>query len=178
MVRDIVKFGSKALRQKCQPIKTVNAQIEALIEDLFDSMRAAEGVGLAAPQIGMLKRVIIVDVSRQDPSHLPLALINPKLVKAEGKEITEEGCLSFPELYGDVERHTHVTVEALDTKGEAFTVEAEGFFARALQHEIDHLDGKLFIDFISPLKRQLMRGALKRLKKEGEQWDKENLAAK
>lgn len=173
MIHDIVKFGAKVLRQKCHAISSFDPQVETLIEDLFDSMDAASGVGLAAPQIGILKRVIVVDISKQDANHPPLALVNPTLVRANGKESAEEGCLSFPEMYGDVQRHTHVTIEAFDATGKAFTLTAKGFFARALQHEIDHLDGKLFIDYISPLKRQLMRGALKRLKKEGEQWEKQ-----
>jgi peptide deformylase len=172
MVHEIVKFGSKALRATCAPIAAYDDEVVALVTNLFDSMRAAEGVGLAAPQIGILRRVAIVDVSPQVPTAPPVVLVNPRLVKTEGTQIGEEGCLSFPGLYGDVERFERVTVESWGEDGSPFTVEAEGFFARALQHEIDHLDGKLFIERLSPLKRQLMRGALKKLKKEGEQWDR------
>ena len=96
------------------------------------------------------------------------------LTDHRGEQVGEEGCLSFPDLYGDVKRHAWVEVEATDINGQSFKIAGEGFYARALQHEINHLDGKLFIDRISPLKRQLMRGALKRLKKEGEAWDREN----
>ena len=174
MKREIVMFGSQILRKSCPPVKKVDDDIRALVSDLFDSMRAAEGVGLAAPQIGLLQRICIVDVSLQQPEYLPVALINPKITAHEGEQIGEEGCLSFPELYGDVKRYAWVEVEATDINGETFKTAGDGFYSRALQHEIDHLDGKLFIDHISSLKRQLMRGALKRLKKEGEAWDREN----
>ena len=172
MERQIVKYGAKVLRQKCVPVEEVGAEVKTLIDDLFDSMHAAEGVGLAAPQIGVLKRVIVIDVSSQEPEHPPLALVNPKIVSASGSVVGEEGCLSFPDLYGEVKRHAAVEIEALDGNGEAFRFTADGFYARALQHEIDHLDGELFIDQLSPLKRQLMRSALKRLKKEGEAWER------
>lgn len=171
MVREIVKYGSQVLRQPCAPITQIDPVVKALVRDLFDSMKAAEGVGLAAPQLGVLRRVVVVDVSRQLPEVLPVSLINPRLVAAEGREVGEEGCLSFPDLYGPVPRHTKVRVEALDINGKEFAIDAEGFLARALQHELDHLDGKLFIDYLSPLKRQLMRGRLKALKAEGEAWD-------
>lgn len=174
MEREIVKFGAKVLRQKCASVDAVDDKIRSLIEDLFDSMRAAEGVGLAAPQIGVLRRVIVIDVSAQEPEHPPIALVNPRIVTASGSVVGEEGCLSFPDLYGDVKRHASVEIEALDARGKPFAITAEGFYNRALQHEIDHLEGKLFVDYISPLKRQLMRGALKRLKKEGEAWNRDH----
>ena len=177
MVREIVKYGSQVLRQNAAPVEKVDAEIKALVQDLFDSMHQAEGVGLAAPQIGVLKRVIVVDVSSQEPDRPPLALINPKIVSASGTIVGEEGCLSFPDLFSEVKRAASVEVEALDIHGEWFTCAADGYYARVLQHEIDHLDGKLFVDHISPLKRQLMRGALKRLKKEGEGWDHAHLTA-
>jgi peptide deformylase len=175
MVREIVKFGSQILRRKAAPVKVVDGEIKALIQDLFDSMKRAEGVGLAAPQIGFLQRVIVVDVSAQAMDKLPIALVNPRILSTTGTVVAEEGCLSLPDLYGEVKRAAAIEVEALDAHGESFRFASEGYYARALQHEIDHLDGKLFIDYISPLKRQLMRGALKRLKKEGEQWDIEHL---
>jgi peptide deformylase len=174
MVRQIVKYGSQVLRQPCAPVTQIDPAVKALVRDLFDSMKAAEGVGLAAPQLGILRRVVVVDVSRQHPEVLPISLINPRIVAAEGREVEEEGCLSFPDLYGQVPRHAKVRVEALDINGKQFSIETEGFYARALQHELDHLDGKLFIDYLSPLKRQLMRGRLKTLKKEGERWDQEH----
>ena len=174
MVREIVKYGSQVLRQPCALVTQIDPSVKALVRDLFDSMEAAEGVGLAAPQLGVLRRILVVDVSRQHPELLPISLINPRIIAAEGREVDEEGCLSFPELYGQVARATKVNVEALDINGKSFAVEATGFYARALQHEIDHLDGKLFIDYLSPLKRQLMRGKLKVLKSAGERWDLEH----
>ena len=175
MIRPIIQYGSRLLRQRSAPVEAVDAEIEALIQDLFDSMKSAEGVGLAAPQIGILKQVIVVDVSLQEAARPPIALINPRILRREGSVVAEEGCLSLPELYGEVKRSATIQVGALDVRGESFEFEAGGYYARALQHEIDHLDGKLFIDHISPLKCQLMRGALKRLKKEGEQWDLDHL---
>jgi len=174
MEREIIKFGANVLRQKCAPVAQVDDEIRGLVDDLFDSMRAAEGVGLAAPQVGVLKRVIVIDVSGQEPDHPPIALINPQIASSSGTMVGEEGCLSFPSLYGDVKRHASVEITALDVKGERFSFTAEGFYSRALQHEIDHLEGKLFVDHLSSLKRQLMRGPLKRLKKEGEAWDREH----
>lgn len=176
MVREIVKYGSQILRQPCAPVTQIDPSVKALVRDLFDSMKAAEGVGLAAPQLGVLRRVVVVDVSRQHPELLPISLINPRIVSAEGRELAEEGCLSFPDMYGQVARHTKVCIEALDVNGKLFAIDAEGFYARALQHELDHLDGKLFIDYLSPLKRQLMRGRLKALKTEGEAWDQQQHA--
>ena len=174
MRREIVKFGANVLRQKCALISEIDEDVRCLMTDLFDSMRAAEGVGLAAPQIGIARRVCVIDVSAQQPDYPPIALINPRIVYNEGTQVSEEGCLSFPDLYGDVKRAESVTVEALNLDGEIFTTKGSGFYARALQHELDHLNGVLFVDHLSPLKRQLMRGALKRIKKEGEAWRKEN----
>ena len=174
MKREIVLFGAQILHQACPAVEEIDDEIRTLVGDLFDSMRHASGVGLAAPQIGVLKRVCVVDVSTQEPEYLPVALINPKLVSCEGEQIGEEGCLSFPELYGDVKRYARVEVEATDINGQTFKTSGEGFYARALQHEIDHLDGKLFINRISPLKRHLMRSALKRIKKEGLAWEQAN----
>lgn len=177
MIRDIVLYGSKVLRRKADPVATVDDDVRSLIRDLFDSLGEAEGVGLAAPQIGVSRRVIIVDISHTDDAVPPIALINPVIEIGQGMATAEEGCLSIPDLYGDVPRYTNIEVSALDQEGKPFRFAAEGFYARVLQHEIDHLDGKLFIDLLAPLKRQLMRGALKRIKKEGEQWDKRHLVA-
>ncbi len=175
MIREIIKYGSKVLRRKADPVDGVNAATKSLIQDLFDSLEEADGVGLAAPQIGVSQRVIVVDVSASEKDLPPLALIDPRITIGEGMSIAEEGCLSIPEVYGDVKRYTNIEVEALDRDGARFKFSAEGFYARVLQHEIDHLDGILFVDHISPLKRQLLRGALKRLKKEGETWDRRHL---
>ena len=177
MVREIVKYGSKVLRRTCNPVDPVDPNTRSLLQDLFDTLAEADGVGLAAPQIGVTQRVLAVDVSSQE-AHRPLiGLINPRIVQSSGMAIAEEGCLSIPELYGDVSRYITIEVETIDVEGESYRFEADGFYARVLQHEIDHLDGKLFIDYLTPLKRQLMRGGLKRLKKEGEMWDRRHLPA-
>lgn len=175
MIREIVQYGSKVLLRKADPVAVVDDEVRSLIRDLFDSLKEAEGVGLAAPQIGVSRRVIIVDVTHTEPSLPPIALVNPVIDIGQGMATAEEGCLSIPELYADVSRYTNIDISALDQNGQPFKFNAEGFYARVLQHEIDHLDGKLFIDHIAPLKRQLMRGALKRIKKEGEEWDKRHL---
>ena len=173
--REIVVFGSKALRRKCDPVQAVDGEVTGLVQDLFDTLAGADGVGLAAPQIGVTRRVLVVDVSSQEKNRPPIALINPVISEGRGLAIGEEGCLSIPELYGDVQRYTSVDVEALNLNGDPFKISPEGFYARVIQHEIDHLDGKLFIDYLTPIKRQLMRGALKRLKRIGELWDKRHL---
>mgnify|MGYP001080716249 CR=1 FL=1 len=174
MTRPIAKFGASVLRQRCVPVAQVDGATRQLVQDLFESMHAAEGVGLAAPQLGQPLRVIVVDVSHQEPQNPPLALINPEIVETAGVQIGDEGCQSFPELFGEVRRAEQVRVRYLDQRGAPAEVLATGFLSRALQHEIDHLDGKLFIDLVNPLKRQLMRGSLRRLKKEGEAWDREH----
>lgn len=172
MSKEVAKYGARALRQVCMPVERVDAEVRALVDDLFESMHAADGVGLAAPQIGVPRRVIVVDVTHQEPQRPPIALINPRLASTTGSVVAEEGCLSFPDLYGDVKRFAAVEVEALGVDGEPVRIAADGFYARVLQHEMDHLEGKLFIDHLSPLKRQLLRGALKRLLKEGEAYDR------
>ncbi len=172
MIREIVMYGSKVLRREADSVATVDSEVSGLVRDLFDTLAEADGVGLAAPQIGVLRRVIIVDISGAEPDAPPLALINPVIDIGQGMATAEEGCLSIPDVYGDVPRYTNIEVSALDVHGEPFKLNAEGFMARVLQHEIDHLDGKLFIDYLPPLKRTLLRGPLKRLKREGEAWDK------
>ena len=177
MVREIVQYGSKILRRKADLVSEVDDDLHVLIRDLFDSLAEAKGVGLAAPQIGVSRRIIVVDISGTESNIPSLALVNPVVDIGHGMTTSEEGCLSIPDVYGEVSRYTNIDVSALDQNGQTFKFNAEGFHARVLQHEIDHLDGKLFIDHLAPLKRQLMRGALKRIKKEGEQWDKRHVIA-
>lgn len=140
--RPILKVPDPALRKKCQPVDRVTKKSALLIDDLLRIMSRANGVGLAAPQVGILQRVIVVAPT----GYKPMGLINPVILKAKGSVVGEEGCLSIPGLYGDVERAEFIEVEALDRKGNEIVLELEGMPARVVQHEIDHLDGVLFID--------------------------------
>jgi peptide deformylase len=144
--RPVVKIPNKVLRQKALEIPKITKKTQLLVDDMFRIMRAANGIGLAAPQIGILLRIIVVSPDGMKPT----ALINPKIVKAEGEIDGEEGCLSIPGLYGDVNRPATVVVEALDRKGRICQFDLEGLKARVIQHEIDHLDGILFIDKVDP----------------------------
>ena len=153
-LREIHVLGSPVLRTETTPVAGVTDDLRRLVDDMFETMHAAQGIGLAAPQVGRLERVAVVQVDED-----MLVLVNPEIVNPVGKERAEEGCLSIPDIYGDVERAARVTVRALDLEGKPFEREASGLLARALQHEIDHLHGKLFIDYLSFLKR---RGALAR----------------
>jgi peptide deformylase len=159
---DIHVLGSPILRQETQPVAAVTDEHRRLIDDMFETMYAAKGIGLAAPQVGRLERIAVVDVDDQ-----PLAIVNPEILRREGTVKGEEGCLSIPEVYGDVERAARVVVRALDREGRAFEIEANDLLSRCLQHEIDHLHGKLFIDYLSVLKR---RSALARWEKERKQF--------
>ena len=146
---DIHVLGSPVLRKETVPVTQFDEALQTLINDMFDTMYAAEGIGLAAPQVGRLERVAVLDVGDQ-----PLVIVNPEIVNAEGTAKGEEGCLSIPEIYGDVERPARVIVNALDRAGKPFALEASELLARCVQHEIDHLHGKLFIDYLSVLKRR------------------------
>jgi peptide deformylase len=142
-------LGSPFLRKETEPVVEVDDVLRSLIDDMFETMYAAKGIGLAAPQVGRIERVAVVDVDDQ-----PLVMINPEIMREEGSIKGEEGCLSIPEIYGDVERSARVTVTALGRDGQPFTIEAGDLLSRCLQHEIDHLHGKLFIDYLSVLKRR------------------------
>jgi peptide deformylase len=155
MVREVRLLGDPVLRRKAKPVAELDADVRALINDLFDTMYKEEGVGLAAPQVGVGERVIVIDP--HDPEVQPFALVNPRIIQL-GEELDrgEEGCLSLPGLKDIVERPATVMVEGLGRDGEPLHIEASGLLARILQHEIDHLDGVLFIDRVSPLKRKLL----------------------
>jgi len=157
-------LGSPFLRQRAEPVATVDDAVRELLDDLFETMYAARGVGLAANQVGDTRRVAVVDIGKDAPEQL--VLINPVLVEKDDEtEIAEEGCLSIPEIFGDVERPLRVVVQALDRHGEPFRLESAGYQARAIQHEIDHLDGVLFLDHLSAVKRSLLLSKWKRLRK-------------
>lgn len=161
-VLDIRVLGDPVLRQDTKSVAQVTDDIRALVEDLFATMHVAKGIGLAAPQVGRTERVAVVEVD-----DTKIAIINPEIVLAEGKAKAEEGCLSIPDVYGDVERPATVRVRALGLDGEPFEIDASDLLARCLQHEIDHLHGKLFIDHMSVLKR---RSALAKWAKEKDKY--------
>jgi peptide deformylase len=160
---DVRVLGDPILRQVTTPVSAVTDEVRRLVDDMFETMYAAKGIGLAAPQVGRLERVAVIDVGEG----APFAVINPEIVVAEGAVKGEEGCLSIPEVYGDVERAARVVVRALGRDGQPFEVEATELLSRCLQHEIDHLHGKLFIDYLGAFKR---RSALAKWAKEREKY--------
>ena len=147
-VRKVLKYGEKSLREPSKEVHKVSRKITDLVDDLLDTMYAQNGVGLAAPQIGVNYRVFVIDVSTDKEPLKPIVFINPKIIKKSGAIISNEGCLSFPQAYTDVKRYKNVMVKAMDVKGRSFTIEATDgcLLARAIQHEFDHLNGVLFID--------------------------------
>jgi peptide deformylase len=163
-VRKLHLLGSPVLRQKAARVARVDDEVRTLVDDLFETMRAAKGVGLAANQVGVARRVAVVDVGEDDPP--PIVLINPVIVeRGTDVEVTEEGCLSIPDIFGDVGRPARVVVEAQDVGGKTQRIEARGYKARAIQHEIDHLDGVLFLDHLSAVKRGLLLSKWKKSRK-------------
>ncbi len=168
MIHPILKYGAAVLETPTQPVEKFDEQLAALVQDMFESMYAAQGVGLAAPQIGRDVCVAVVDVSVGKNPEAKLVLANPQIVHSEGEQREEEGCLSLPGFRGYVARPQFVTVRAQDTVGTEFEMRGEGLLARAFCHEIDHLHGTLFIMHLSMLKRDLMKRKIRKLKKAGE----------
>ncbi|MCL2011609.1 MAG: peptide deformylase [Cystobacterineae bacterium] len=164
MVHEILLWPDERLAENAAPVAQVDEELRTLVADMFETMYAAEGVGLAATQIGILKRVVVLDVSAKCPELKPLALINPRVVHQKGNQLFEEGCLSLPGEFETVERSACVHVEFVDEQGNPQVLQCEGFLAVAVQHEIDHLDGIVFVDRVSSLKRELVRKRMKRLK--------------
>ncbi|WP_338869715.1 peptide deformylase [Myxococcus stipitatus] len=169
MVRDILIWPDPILKQKATPVTKVDDSIRALVKDMFETMYAADGVGLAAPQIGVLKRVIVLDTTPRQPDAKPLAMINPELIALEGETTYTEGCLSLPGESEDVDRAAIVTVKYLDVDGNEQTLRCDELLAIAVQHETDHLNGTVFVDHVSTLKREFIRKRMKRLKASREQ---------
>lgn len=161
--RPIVLYPDPVLRRRTEPVTSFDGALERLVAELRETMYAAPGVGLAAPQIGELWRVAVIDVDPRGPDSRLHVLVNPRIVEAAGEQLDTEGCLSIPDFTEKVERPATVRVAAQSVAGEPFELRAEGFFARALCHEIDHLDGILFIDRLTGLRRQLALRRLKRL---------------
>jgi peptide deformylase len=144
-------LGSPVLRQRSTEVKTVDEETRRFVEDLFETMHASKGVGLAANQVGVGRRIAVVEADA-----VRLVLIDPVILASEGRESAEEGCLSIPDVYAEVTRPTRITVEATDAEGKRYTWEGDGLAARAIQHEIDHLDGILFLDHLGPIKRKML----------------------
>lgn len=163
-ILDILHFPDPRLRNKAKPVPEVDDSVRRLVDDMFETMYEAPGIGLAATQVNATKRVLVIDISEE--RNEPLCLVNPEIVAREGEEKMEEGCLSVPGIYEPVTRASWVRVRALNRDGEAFEMEADDLLAVCIQHEIDHLNGKLFVDYLSSLKRQRIR---KRLEKESRQ---------
>ena len=154
----ILEFPDPRLRTVAKPVEKVDADLVRLIDDMFETMYAAPGIGLAATQVDVHRRLLVLDVS-EDNSR-PMVFINPEILSAEGHQVYQEGCLSVPGIYADVTRANSVKVRALDRNGDAFELEADGLLAVCIQHEMDHLAGKVFVDYLSPLKREQVRKKL------------------
>jgi peptide deformylase len=168
MLREIVKYPDPVLERKTEPVTEFDDELRSLVDDMFESMYAAKGIGLAAPQIGLSKRLTVIDLSFKEKPEDRIVLINPEIVFREGKQYEEEGCLSLPEIREKVSRAARVRVKAQNVKGEWFEMEGEELLARAFQHEIDHLDGILFFRRVSALKRDLILRRIRKMQKAGE----------
>lgn len=159
-VLEVLRFPDERLRTVADTVAEVDDAVKELVNNMFETMREEKGIGLAATQVNVHKRVIVMDVSEEQNE--PRVFINPEIIEQKGKMINEEGCLSVPNNYAKVERAEEITVKALNEKGEEFTLNAEGLLAVCIQHEMDHLRGKLFIDYLSPLKRQRIKAKLEK----------------
>lgn len=165
-ILDILLYPDKALTVECEEVKEIDQETLKFLDDLAETMYFAEGVGLAAPQVGVTKQITVIDVEPQNQGSSLIELINPKIIEHQGKQLKRsEGCLSFPKIYEPVSRYERVVVEALNRKGEVFTIEADGLLAVALQHEIDHLKGILFIDYLGSFRQSMIKRKMKKLKK-------------
>ncbi len=165
----IVLYPDPILREKALPVEEFDEDLEVLVRNMVQTMHSAPGVGLAAPQVGVSRRLAVVDISVGEHPDELLVLVNPSIVRQEGSDDDTEGCLSIPDLTEKVKRPFSIVVEAADARGESFSLEAEGFLARAICHEVDHLDGVLFTDRLRGLRREKARRFLKRLAREAEE---------
>lgn len=168
MILEVKTFPDKVLRKKAEPVTTINEPIRRLLDDMVQTMHASRGVGLAAPQVGVSKRIIVIDTSVGEDDGMVLKVINPEIIASEGEQMEEEGCLSIPGEYEPIRRAEKVTVQAMDLDGNTYTLEAEGFLSRIFQHEIDHLNGVLFIDRLPSFKRDTVKKTIKRRIAEGD----------
>ncbi|HJV67438.1 MAG TPA: peptide deformylase [Geomonas sp.] len=172
MVRTILTYPDPELKKRSNPVTVITDKTRELVRDMAETMYAAPGVGLAAPQIGVHQRVIVIDVSTKEDSPELIVAINPEIVHGEGEAFEEEGCLSIPKFSANVRRHARVVVRALNLEGEEITYRADDLLAIAFQHEIDHLDGILFIDHLSPLKKGIFRKRYLRAQEEAKELHK------
>ncbi len=169
MIRHIVKYGDPVLEKKAEAIREFGtAELEKLVADMFETMYAHKGVGLAAPQVAQSVRLTVIDTSAGEDETAKLVLINPEIIEKSGSQVGEEGCLSIPGFREDVKRYMKVKIRAQNPKGETFEASGEDLLARAMQHEIDHLNGVLFLSHLSMLKRDLIRRKIRKLVKAGE----------
>ena len=164
----IVKYGDPVLEQPAATVTVFDEELRKLINDMFESMYAAKGIGLAAPQIGIPKRIAVIDITFKEDPNAKLVLINPEIVHSEGRQTQNEGCLSIPEFRENVTRARRVTVRAQDVTGKSFEISGEDLLARALLHETDHLHGRLYISHVSALKRDLIKRKIRKMMKAGE----------
>ena len=162
-ILNILEFPDERLRKKAVKVETVDEGIRKLVDNMVETMYEYKGVGLAATQVNVHKRVIVMDVSEH--KDMPICLINPEIIEKQGVEESEEGCLSIPGFFEKVKRAEKVKINALDKRGEPFEMEADEFLAVCIQHEMDHLEGKLFVDYLSPLKRQRIKKKLEKIHK-------------
>ena len=167
MILKIVKYPEPVLSQPGEPVTEFDAELKKLADDMFETMYAAQGIGLAAPQVAVSKRVTVIDLTGGKDPEQKIVLVNPEVVFREGKQYEEEGCLSFPEIREKVQRAAQVKVRAQDLQGKWFELDGEELLARAFQHEIDHLDGTLFIFRMSALKRDLVLRKIRKMQREG-----------
>jgi peptide deformylase len=167
MILDIVKYPEPVLSQPGEPITEFNEELRQLVADMFETMYSAQGIGLAAPQVGVSKRLTVIDLSMGKTPKDKLVLINPEVISSAGRLYEEEGCLSFPDIREKVVRAAKVRIRAQDERGKWFEMDGEELLSRALQHEIDHLDGVLFIFRMSPLKRNLNLRKIRKMQNEG-----------
>jgi peptide deformylase len=168
MIYPLVKFGNPVLEKPAAPVTEFDDELKKLVDDMFESMYAAHGVGLAAPQIGISKRLAVVDVTFKEDPNAKLVLVNPEIIYTEGRQSQNEGCLSIPDFREPVTRARKVTIRAQNLNGKTFEHTGEDLLARAFLHETDHLNGKLYISHLSALKRDLMKRKIKKLMKAGE----------
>jgi peptide deformylase len=168
MIYPIVKFGNPVLEKPAEPVSNFDGELKKLVEDMFESMYAAHGVGLAAPQVGIARRLAVIDITFKEDPDAKLVLINPEIIHIEGRHTQNEGCLSIPEFREPVMRPRKVTVRAQDIHGKFFEKTGEELLARAFVHETDHLNGKLYIHHLSALKRDMIKRKIRKLMKAGE----------